>query len=42
MTSFLFLDNIKKIQESLSTVLNNFENIMEKMSKCSIFYNIFK
>ena len=26
---FLFLDNIEKIQENLSLVLNTFENIME-------------
>ena len=29
MTSFLFLDNIKKNQEKLRTILNTFENIME-------------
>ena len=47
MTSFLFLDNIEKIQENLSKVLKTFENIMENgafapMKQCFIFHDIFK
>ena len=47
MTSFSFLDKLKKFKKNLSKVLNNFENIMEngafaQRSKCSIFHNIFK
>ena len=46
MTPFLFLDNIEKIQENLSLVLNTAENIeMEHLlqkSKCSIFHNNLK
>ena len=29
MTSYLFLDNMEKIQEKLKLSLNTFENIME-------------
>ena len=46
MPSFLFLD-IEIVKKKLSKALNTVENIMENgtfalLSKCSIFYNIFK
>ena len=45
--NFLFLDNIEKINKSLSKVLNTFEDIMENgafapMELMLLFHNIFK